>query len=238
MQISFHTLGDEAMLINFEQKIEEHINDKVHVLNNEIELAQHPAIRYTVPGYCSITIAFNKDQISYKALTQFVLKFTKTNMKDKVATRTLYIPVCYDRTFALDLNEVCQQTNLSASEVIHLHTSTALRTYMIGFLPGFPYLGKLPEEMFCARKDNPRLKVPQGAVAIAGLQAGIYPKVSPGGWQIIGKTPINLISNKFSQPFLIQPGDIVRFYSISKNMFNSILKEQEQGLFCWENIYG
>ena len=109
---------------------------------------------------------------------------------------------------------------------------------MIGFLPGFPYLGSLPDSMFCSRKATPELEVPKGAVGIAGLQTGIYPDKSPGGWQIIGNTPVNLTSSDQHQPFLFQPGDVVQFYSISENKHRLLLKVQEAGNFNWSNIYG
>ena len=108
---------------------------------------------------------------------------------------------------------------------------------MIGFLPGFPYLGRLPNEMNCIRKPDPRLKVPKGAVGLAGLQTGIYPNVSSGGWQILGNTPIALTSSDKKQPFLFRAGDEVKFYSISKSKHRAIIKEQAHGDFNWNSVY-
>ena len=151
--------------------------------------------------------------------------------------RKLYIPVCYDRMFGFDMDEVIHQTNLSAAEIVKIHTSITFSTYMIGFLPGFPYLGKLPAEMECTRKATPRLEVPKGAVGLAVLQTGIYPKNSPGGWQIIGQTPVDLVGKDSEHSYLFESGDEVCFYSISKKKYQDIIEEQEKGLFKWSNIY-
>lgn len=238
MNISFHTLGDEAILINFEQRIDESINREVHHLTRSIELLELSSIKYITPAYCSITVVFDKDKISFNTLKiQFEKLANSIVVESDIVSRKLYIPVCYDRSFALDLDEIELQTRLSTSEIIKTHTSIIYKTYMIGFLPGFPYLGKLPKEMNCGRKPLPRPKVLKGAVAIAGLQTGIYPEESPGGWQIVGNTPVDLSSTNRNQPFLFQAGDEVQFYSISKNKHTSILKEQKQGNFSWNNVY-
>ena len=238
MKISFHTLGDEALLINFEQKIDQVINEQVHSLARTIERANYSFVRYITPAYCSILIAFDKTQISFNSLKTRIEELTLdfTNLPGH-KPRKLYVPVCYDRSFALDLEEITKQTNLSASEIIEKHTSILFQVYMIGFLPGFPYLGKLPNELECTRKANPRLEVPKGAIGLAGLQTGIYPKSSPGGWQIIGNTPINLMGANKNDPFLFQAGDEVQFYSISKSKHQLIIEEQKKGTFNWANVY-
>lgn len=238
MKISFHALGDEAMLINFEQKIDPEINDQVHLLARSIELSNFPFIKYITPAYCSLMIAFDKTQINFHDLKKRIKNLeADTDTSFNAVVRKLYIPVCYHRSFALDLDEIISQTKLSASEIIEKHTSILLRVYMIGFLPGFPYLGKLPIEMECSRKENPRLEVPKGAVGLAGLQTGIYPEASPGGWQIIGNTPVDLTSAVRSQPFLFKAGDEVQFYSISKSKYASIIEHQKEREFNWTNIY-
>lgn len=238
MEISLHSLGDEAMLINFEQRIDPVINSQVHSLASSIELAKLASVKYITPAYCSITIAFDKEQLAFESLKKQIEKLAaESNNSTSTAIRKLYIPVCYHRSFALDINEITKQTGLSGAEIVERHTSIIFHVYMIGFLPGFPYLGKLPVEMECSRKANPRLEVPKGAVGLAGLQTGIYPAKSPGGWQIIGNTPVDLTSTKQKQPFLFQAGDEVQFYSISKSKYLSIAEEQKKGLFNWTNVY-
>lgn len=238
MKISFHPLGNEAMLINFEQRIDPVINLQVHTLAKIIEVARIPTINYITPAYCSLTIAFDKEQIGFSSLQKQVEKLmAEANNSTIAANRKLYIPVCYDRIFALDIDEIINQTGLSSSEIVEKHTSISFKVYMIGFLPGFPYLGKLPLDMECSRKANPRVEVPKGAVSLAGLQTGIYPAVSPGGWQVIGNTPVDVTSTIQEQPFLFQAGDEVQFYSISKSKYFSIIEEQKEGLFNWNNVY-
>ena len=235
---SFHSLGDEALLINFDQKIDPFINSLVHTLAQRIELAQLNAIRYVTPAYCSLTVAFNKKLIDFDILKEQIEKLgMELSASSITKKRKLYIPVCYHRKFALDMDEVTDQTGLSPAEIVEKHTSLFFQVYMIGFLPGFPYLGKLPLEMKCSRKATPRLQVAKGAVGLAGLQTGIYPSTSPGGWQIIGNTPVNLESTNSKEPFLIQSGDEVQFYSISKSKYFSIEEQQKRGKFDWTNVY-
>lgn len=238
MEINFHALGEEAMLINFDQKIDLAINKQVHALAKHIALAEFPFVKYITPAYCSITIAFNKDQIDFSKLKERIetLTLEQTNSAQE-AIRKLFVPVCYHRSFALDMEEVENQTGLSGTKIVEEHTSTTFHVFMTGFLPGFPYLGKLSAKMECRRKAYPRLEVPKGAVGLAGLQTGIYPATSPGGWQIIGSTPVDLTSTNQKQPFLFQAGDEVQFYSISKSKYDLIQKEQKNEMFTWDNVY-
>jgi inhibitor of KinA len=134
--------------------------------------------------------------------------------------RTLKIPVCYEAAFAPDLAELATEKNLTTDEVIRLHTNTVYRVYMIGFLPGFPYMGKVDGRMATPRRSSPRTSIPAGSVGIAGEQTGIYPLSSPGGWNIIGRTPIRLFDKDRPEPVLLQPGDAVQFYSITEDEFN------------------
>jgi KipI family sensor histidine kinase inhibitor len=237
MKVRFQPLGDEALLINFDQKIDEAINKQVHTLAGVIEEKKLKGLKYVTPAYCSLVLAFDKNQLSYDELVQQTGSLLKRKKLPKLSSRKLYIPVCYDRKFALDMDEVIRQTNLSASEIVKKHTSQIFKTYMMGFLPGFPYLGKLPSELECVRKATPRLEVLQGAVGLAGLQTGIYPKASPGGWQIIGRTPVKLVCLNADQPYLFEAGDQVSFYSISKKKYQTISKDQKNGHFNWANVY-
>jgi KipI family sensor histidine kinase inhibitor len=170
-----------------------------------------------------LTIGYNPSVIRFEALCNKIkaLKIQKTKTPD---SRKLNIPVCYEEDFAIDLKEVKSQTGLSTSEIINIHTSTLFQVYMMGFLPGFPYLGKVPEALFCKRKDNPRLKVPARSVGLAGYQTGIYPSQAPGGWQIIGQTPLDIFDASKAHPFLFRAGDQVQFQEISGFDFENIEK--------------
>ena len=146
------------------------------------------------------------------------------------------IPVCYDEEFGLDLNSLSVTLKRNVDEIVNGHISGEYTVYGIGFLPGFLYLGELSEELILPRRNTPRLLVPKGSVAIAGSQTGIYPQDSPGGWHIIGKTPILFFDNTRKDPCLIQTGDSIRFESISRKKFDQIAKLQSTGKFKLKQI--
>jgi inhibitor of KinA len=146
---------------------------------------------------------------------------------DEDEAREIQVPVCYSGRFAPDMQLLCKQKGLSTEEVVHLHCSRIYRVYMLGFLPGFTYMGKVDERIAIERKERPRSEVPAGSVGIAGVQTGIYPMDSPGGWQIIGRTPLQLFTKQSEHPVLFAPGDRVKFYSISENEF----KDHQSGNF-------
>jgi KipI family sensor histidine kinase inhibitor len=139
-------------------------------------------------------------------------------------SKTITIPVCYDTSFGLDLKEVSGQTGLSAEEIIKIHTASLYRVFMLGFTPGFPYLGETDARISCSRKETPRQIVPEGSVGLAGRQTGIYPVASPGGWQIIGRTPLKIFNPGSENIFMIWPGDRVLFKSIDLKEFETLLK--------------
>jgi inhibitor of KinA len=239
MSVTFHLLGDEAMVVQFEQKIDPKINRQVVQLCDYVEQELHKVVRYVIPAYNSLTIVFDKSKIQISTIEDFVkTKLKPHQQQKKIPERKLYIPVCYDKSFATDLEEVCRQTQLSTTEVIRMHSSSIYRTYMIGFLPGFPYFGKLHRALSCERKSKPEMKMPVGAVGIAGLQTGIYPQSSPGGWQVIGRTPLPIIGISEAKPFLFQQGDEVQFYSIAKSQFRTMHKSVTAKTFNWDSIYG
>lgn len=132
------------------------------------------------------------------------------------------IPVCYDDEYGLDLNEMAQYHQTTKEEIIRIHTGNLYHVFMMGFSPGFPYMGILPDSIATPRKNQPRLKVPAGSVGIAGNQTGIYPSESPGGWNIIGRTPLKLFDKEKSQPFLLNTGDTIKFIPISKKQFEEL----------------
>ena len=235
----FQQYGAEAILINFEQKIQQVINEQVIDLNNAILAAKFPGITYTIPAYCSLTIGYNRTEVSYDTLCLLIKNIKTIDTENDVQSknRILNIPVCYDKEFGLDLSEVATEKKCSTTEIIHLHTTTLFRVYMLGFLPGFAYMGRLPEALACQRKQTPRIRIPERSVALAGYQTGIYPSVAPGGWQIIGQTPIPTFRPNQNPMFLFQAGDQVQFHAISKKDFHAILKDIDRQHFNWSSIY-
>jgi len=232
--------GDSAMLINFEQKIDPSINQKVMALHRALEVSGIAGITFLIPAYCSLTIGFDKNVISFSKLKSTIDSFAKEEMNQlsNNASRLVHIPVCYESPFKLDMLDVMEHTQLSRKNIISLHTSIKFRVYMLGFVAGFAYMGKLPQSLNCPRKSVPRIIVPEGSVGLAGLQTGIYPTEAPGGWQIIGRTPLKMFDHDNASPSLLQPGDEVQFKAIDKIEFDAIEKLQSVGEYELEVCNG
>lgn len=234
--MNFLPYGDQAILVNFDQEIDVTIHERVSSFEKAIQAANLKGINFVIPAYCSLTIGYDVTIWQFSSLVDALKEcINSEEVAKNNHTRRLRIPVCYE--LALDWEEVQTQTQLSKKEVIHLHTSTTFRVFMLGFLPGFPYLGKLDKALFCSRKQSPRKQVPARSVAIAGFQTGIYPVEAPGGWQIIGRTPIPLLQTAKQEPFLFQVGDQVRFYPIVEGQYYDLEQAIQADHFNWEQIY-
>lgn len=218
--IEMHPYGSNAILINFEQDIQTDIHDHVIALNQAV-VNTIAEITATIPAYCSLTVCFDATKITHQQLIQKVQALNKTlELQTNTSEAPLItIPVCYEAPFAIDMGNITKHTGLSPEAIIQQHTNTIFRVYLLGFLPGFAYMGKLPPTLHCPRKTVPNAAIPKGAVGIAGYQTGIYPSVSPGGWQIIGQTPLEVFQPQAEQPFLFQVGMQVQFQAISSQAF-------------------
>lgn len=187
-----------------------------------------------VPAYQSLVIYFNETVLTRKAqdiehmLEQSVKAALQSYPIKTNETQVLEIPVCYEESFALDMLKVCEETGKSAAEIIQLHTEPTYEVMMMGFVPGFPYMGILPAELHTQRKAIPRQAVPPGSVAIAGNQTGIYPLATPGGWNIIGCTPLPLIQLHQQPNFLFAPAQKIVFKSISRTSFDAYVQHTSQ----------
>ena len=234
---NIQTYGDRALLVNFEQKIDAEVNEEVIALNEWILAERLQGLTYTVPAYCSLTLAYDPGLIELEVLMEKIAAFSQSQKEEKKREkRLLRIPVCYEESFAPDKEEVLRQTGLAWEEILNLHTQTRFRVFMLGFLPGFTYMGKLPQALFCQRRKEPRLRVPKSSVGLAGFQTGIYPSVAPGGWQLIGKTPLEIFDPGRQDPFLFKAGDELHFYQIDVADFESIEKEVERKSFDYESL--
>lgn len=219
-----YEIHDQALTIEFSTIISEESHLKVMQLH--VFLNGHPFKGFieSVPAYSSLTIYFN-EEISSQEIKVYVIDVLEKNISsfsssaENTSSTKHIIPVCYDLSFGLDLGDVAKEKNLSIDEIITLHTRQTFRVYMIGFVPGFAYMGTLPSTLETKRKNIPRLEVPKGSVAIAGLQTGIYPSTIPGGWNILGRTPINLFDKTKEPCSFLQAGDLVQFQSITKEAF-------------------
>lgn len=220
-------LGDNALTISFGNVMEETVNQKVmqlfHRLRNGFSF-----ITDLVPAYSSLTVyydvfaLYNQEKSAFKKVKEQLLPLLEAAEKaEDFSGRTISIPVCYASPFAPDLAVLAAQKNLAEEEVIRLHAAHTYRVYMIGFLPGFPYMGIVDSRIATPRKSNPRTAVPAGSVGIAGAQTGIYPFTSPGGWNLIGRTPLQLFDSTRKEPALLQPGDSITFYPISEDEFEN-----------------
>ena len=190
---------------------------------HRLQQASPPGQLDLVPTYRSLTVYFDPliaDGISLRA-TLLDLAARPVRAPHRPA-KTVTVPVFYDRTVAPDLDAVAAEARVAIEQVVSLHTSVTYRVYMVGFLPGFPYLGLVPQQIAVPRLATPRTSVPAGSVSIAGTQTGIYPRASPGGWRIIGRTPLRVCDLGRPQPFLLEPGDHVRFAAIDRAQFEDL----------------
>ncbi|GAA5036972.1 hypothetical protein GCM10011506_32790 [Marivirga lumbricoides] len=230
--------GSNSILIQLKEVIDPEVNETVSWLNSKLEMM--PEIVYTIPAYNSVTAVFNPGKISFDVLKNRIKSWESKEKKNTISSkeqRSFRIPVCYEEKFAPDMEEVCSYTSLTSEQIISLHTSTPFKVYMIGFIPGFPYLGKLPDQLRCKRKENPRKQVPQGAVGLAGSQTGIYPAQAPGGWQLIGNSPVPPLNLAEQNPFLFRMGDTVRFYPISASEHSTIATGFSKGQITEKEFY-
>jgi inhibitor of KinA len=216
--------GDNALLVEFGDKISLEINRRVIMLDDVVRKAAIRGIEELVPTYRSLLIRYNPLETSYEQLV-FRIKDLEKMLEPKAAgkkSRKVVVPVVYGGEYGPDLGYVAKHHGLTEEQVIKLHSMREYRVYMIGFVAGFPYLGEVANEIATPRLETPRLKVPAGSVGIAEKQTGIYPCEAPGGWQIVGRTPIRLFDPDHQPPSLLEPGDTVKFKPVSKKEFKSI----------------
>ena len=221
-------LGDSALLIQFDTHITSAAHLKVRMLATFLQDYSFPGMVEFVPAFSTVTIYYNPVKRSFKEVCSEIERIA-AGLEDIPAQspRTVEIPVCYGEEFGPDLEFVAKHNGLTEEEVVKIHSETDYLVYMIGFAPGFPYLGGMSERIQAPRGPSPRLKIPAGSVGIAGMQTGVYPIETPGGWQLIGKTPEALFRPNERVPSLLQAGDIVRFHPISRREFEQ-WKERER----------
>ena len=213
--IRFYRCGDGALTVQFGQSIEPRVSDRVLQLDKALRARPVPGVYETVPTYCSLLVLFDKTAVSYEALCRSLQALAAQPVTEAdTAVRCWQIPCCYGRHFGPDIQNLCAHTGLSAEEIIRRHSAAEYRIYMLGFLPGFVYLGGLDPQLAAPRLAEPRLEIPRGAVGIGGAQTGVYPIKSPGGWQLIGNTPLDMYDPRRQQPVLCSAGDHIRFVPI------------------------
>ncbi|WP_080704782.1 5-oxoprolinase subunit PxpB [Staphylococcus xylosus] len=232
--MEYKLINEQTIMIYFEAQINPDIFNKVQQISNYITKQNHPAIVDIVPSYRAIMLNIDIAQCDVKQVVK-ELKLEQLNNKMEAHTnenaKQISIPVLYGGAHGQDLKEVASYHDLSEAEVVQLHTENTYLIYMLGFMPGFPFLGGLNSHLHTPRRKEPRTSIPAGSVGIANNQTGLYPKDSPGGWQIIGCTPIQVFDINRSPMCLYNSGDTIKFYSIDEETFDHIQQAQLQDDF-------
>ena len=218
-------MGDQALIVEFGERIDPALSAHIADLAQRLRDSQPIGVLDIVPAYTTLALHYDPAAVGagtspYEALTETISAWLKTQAAGTARPgRLIEIPVCYGGAFGEDLETLARSHSLSADEVIALHSGAVYHVHMLGFVPGFAYLGGLDTRLATPRRDTPRPHVPAGSVAIAGEQTAVYPLDTPGGWQIIGRTPLQLFKPDVSPPSLLNAGDTVRFVPISAQEF-------------------
>jgi inhibitor of KinA len=231
--VRFLDCGDTALTVEFGDAIDARINRQVLALAALLAAAALPGIIEVVPTFRSLTIHYDPLATEAQQLQDVISAFIEDFTHADVRGRRFDIPVCYEEGFGVDLAEVAALTGLSPVQVIDCHTAPIYYVYAVGFLPGFPYLGGLREELVLPRRPSPRLVVPAGSVAIAMAMTGIYPFDSPGGWHLLGRTPVPLFDANQTPPVLFQPGDTVHFQPVTADLYGQLAAK---GSALWRSL--
>jgi len=210
--------GEQALLLNFKNEISLEVHLQVKSVYETLKKMNIKGITDFIPAYQSLTICFCSKTTTYATVKKTIKQTTYPLINRPNENNKITIPVCYE--LGLDMEFVAKETKLSIPEIINLHSSKTYLVYMMGFTPGFMYLGGLDKKLHISRKKTPRLKVEAGSVGLADMQTGVYPLETPGGWQIIGQTPLKLFSE--NKKNLVNMGDYIQFKPISKKEFNQI----------------
>ena len=222
MNVRFLAAGDTAVIVEFGERIDRLVSDRVLRLSTLVRAANLPGVIETVPTFRSLMVHYDPLATDGASLTVVIENLLDSGRGEAQPVKLWRIPACYAASHAPDLAEVAQRTGLSTAEVVGLHSSARFHIYMIGFVPGYPYMGDLPAPLVLPRRADPRVRVPAGSIAIATNMTAIYPLESPGGWHLIGATPIRLFDLRRPRPALLSPGDAVRFEPIAVSEFDSI----------------
>lgn len=218
--INILTAGDASLLIEFGKEISPEINSKITAVVQLMKEQHIEGVVDIIPAFCSLLINYDPRVISYDDITKRMKRILKMDIKAGEARKRVFeIPVCYGGKYGPDLAFIAENAGISEEEVIEIHSSRDYLIYMLGFLPGFCYLGGLDEKIHTPRLANPRLKINAGSVGIGGSQTGIYPLDSPGGWQLMGMTPVKTYDPDREVPILLSAGDYIRFIPVDEEEY-------------------
>lgn len=224
--------GDKAVSVEFGNTIDPKINQRIRAFTLALATQGIKGIVELVPSYRSVMVHYRPEEILYRELADGLMAAAKlADSMELPPAEVVEIPVLYNRETGPDLAFVAEHSGKSIDEVIKIHTSTEYLIYMLGFTPGFPYLGGMSKEIATPRLQSPRIKIPGGSVGIAGEQTGVYPIDSPGGWQLIGRTPVKLYDPSRETPILLHAGQYIRFVAISEQEYARIAAAVKEGSY-------
>ena len=222
-KIKLLTAGDSSILLQFGNTIDPAINRKIAATVQLMREQHINGVTDVIPAFCSLLINYDPRVISYEQIKGRMEALVKIDVTaGDTRKRVFEIPVCYGGEYGPDIRNIADHAGMSVEEVIQIHTSRDYLIYMLGFLPGFTYLGGLDERIHTPRLANPRIRIPAGSVGIGGSQTGIYPMDSPGGWQLMGMTPVKTYDPDREVPILVEAGDYIRFVAIDEDEFHRI----------------
>ncbi|SNS64643.1 sensor histidine kinase inhibitor, KipI family [Anaerovirgula multivorans] len=228
--------GDKALVMEFGNSISEEVNNKIRSMAAAIETKNIKGIVELVPTYRSLMIHYHPLEISYNKLMDTLNELeNQLETIELPAPQIIEIPTLYGGEYGPDIENVAKHNQLTVEEVIKIHTSSEYLIYMLGFTPGFPYLGGMDSKIATPRLESPRTKINAGSVGIAGGQTGIYPIDSPGGWQLIGRTPIPLYDPRRETPILLKAGNYIVFKSIGANEYKEIEEAVKKGTYHYKS---
>lgn len=237
--VKIMTAGDSSILIQFGNSIDPDINARIAATVQLMKEQHIEGVVDIIPAFCSLLINYDPRVISYDEMKTRMEKILSVEIAAGARRKKVYeIPVCYGGEFGPDLPTIAEHAGLSEQEVIDIHSSTDYLIYMLGFLPGFTYLGGLDERIHTPRLANPRIRIPAGSVGIGGSQTGIYPMDSPGGWQLMGMTPVKTYDPDREVPILVEAGDYIRFVPVDRAEYDRIKGEVEQGTYTVRVVEG
>ncbi len=228
MEVRYLPAGDEAMIIEFGKTIDDEVNNKVISMAESIRNKRIRGVREILSTYRSLMVFYNPKKISYIRLISIVknLDYRKES-KAGADKKTLIVPCCYDDIYGPDLSQMSEELGITKEEIVSIHSGMKYKIYMLGFLPGFVYLGGLDKRINIPRLKIPRTKIPARSVGIGGSQTGVYPVDSPGGWRLIGSTPLDFYDIKRENPILCEAGEYIRFKPVSLDEYDDIRREIE-----------